>query len=123
MTRLIVGLLLLAAAAACMPRGPVLNTGEQAAVAGTISGRVTMAGSNAPVGARKITAIETATGARHEITTASNGGYTMKVPIGTYRLEIALQPGESIVEAPADLEINTSDLDAGRDFVLTVKPM
>jgi hypothetical protein len=46
----------------------------------------------------------------------------MKVPPGKYRLAVELRPGEVLAEQPADTEINASDLDPSRDFVITVKP-
>ena len=82
----------LAAAAACHP-GPVLDPGAKMAVGGTIAGIVSSVGNTALPG-RKVTAINVATGARFEATTGLNGGYTIKVPQGTYRLEVELQPAE-----------------------------
>ena len=105
----------------CAPRGPVLDTGTKPATSGTISGFVRIAGSNTPLGARKVTATDVASGAAFSVSTSGNGGYTMKVPMGKYRLSLELQPGETIVEAPGDLEINRSDLDAGRNFTVSVK--
>ena len=110
------------AAAACIARGPVLDTGEKPpGVGGTIAGIVRAAGSNQPLSGRKVTAIEVKSGARHETSTATNGGYTIKVPVGRYRLEVELHPGETLAEKPSETDINTSDLDADRDFVVTVR--
>jgi hypothetical protein len=104
-------------------RGPVVDSGTKpAAVGGTLSGNVRAAGSNEPLSGRKVTATEVTTGARFETSTAASGGYTMKVPRGKYRLEVELRAGEMLAEKPADTEINASDLDASRDFVVTVKP-
>ena len=105
----------------CAPRGPLITGERLPATPGTISGMVRTAGSNAPLSARRVTAVELTSGAKYDTSTAANGGYTMKVPVGKYRLEVELRPGESIVEAPGDLEIDTSDLDAGRNFTITVK--
>jgi len=71
---------------------------------------------------RKVIAIDTNTSARFEGTTAANGGYTIQVPEGTYHIELELRPGEVIEKRPADTQVNRSDLDTGRDFVVTVKP-
>jgi hypothetical protein len=110
------------AVASCAPRGPVVDTGDRPpTLSGTISGFVRMAGSNTPLATRKVTATDTASGATYSASTAANGGYTMKVPVGKYRLQVELQPGEQIVEAPADLEISRSDLDAGRNFTIAAK--
>jgi Carboxypeptidase regulatory-like domain len=122
MGRIALSLVLASTLAACAPRGPLVTGEKLPAVPGTISGTVREAGSNAPLSARRVTAVEVATGAKYDTSTASNGGYTMQVPVGKYRLQVELRPGESIAEAPADLEINTSDLDAGRNFTIIVKP-
>lgn len=112
-------LLVVVAAAACHP-GPVLSPGSKMAVGGTIAGIVST-DTNARVPDRRVTAIETTTGARYEATTAPNGGYTIKVPEGTYRLEVQLMPGEVVAKQPAETRINKSDLDPRRDFTISVK--
>jgi len=111
------------AIAACAVRGPVVDTGSKpTGVGGTIAGIVRAAGSGQPLSGRKVTAIEVASGARYEASTAINGGYTIKVPTGKYRLEVELRSGEMLTEQPAETVIDTSDLDADRDFAVTVKP-
>jgi hypothetical protein len=108
-------------AVSCMPRQAVIGTGEKAAsVGGTISGTVREAVSNTPVSGRLVTATELTTGAAYKASTSVSGGYTMKVPIGRYRLAVELREGES-VKGPADLTLNVSDLDAARDFHIVVK--
>ncbi len=109
-------------AAACRP-SPILNTGaQQPSVGGTIAGIVKTADNAVAVPSRKVTVIETTTGKRYDTTTATNGGYTIKVPEGTYRIEIELRPGETLAKQPQPTKVNNSDLDPGRDFVFTVKP-
>ena len=108
------------AAAACHP-GPVLSPGSKMAVGGTIAGIVST-DTNAAVTDRKVTAIDTTSGARFEATTGANGGYTIKVPEGTYRLELELRPGEVVTKQPSETKINKSDLDPRRDFTISVKP-
>lgn len=103
---------------ACHP-GPVVSAGpEPAAVGGTIAGIVSTE-AKAPVPNRKVTATDVKTGAKFEATTGPNGGYTIKVAQGTYRLDIELQPGETIVKHPGETKINRSDLDPQRHFVLS----
>lgn len=107
------------AAAACHP-GPVVDTGPgQPGVGGTIAGIVSTS-ANAPVTDRTVTAVNTSSGARFEATTGPNGGYTIKVPEGTYRLEIELNAGETVVKHPGETRINRSDLDPKRHFVISV---
>ena len=99
----------------CHP-GPVVG-GPKLPVGGTIAGIVST-DTKAAISGRKVTAINTQTGTRFDATTGVNGGYTIKVPEGTYRLEVALQPGETVAKQPAETHINKSDLDPRRDFVI-----
>jgi hypothetical protein len=115
---ILVSLLFSFALSSCASRGPVLSSGDTPERTGTISGVVRAAGSNTPIAARRVTAVETSTGATLETSSASHGGYTMKVPIGKYRLEVELGPGESLVEGPKELEIKNSDLDTARNFII-----
>jgi hypothetical protein len=103
-------------AGACHP-GPVINTGGNQ-VGGTIAGIVSTV-NKAALPARKVTAINTATGDRFEATTGANGGYTIKVPQGTYRLEVELRDGETVVKHPGDTKVQSSDLDPQRHFVIS----
>ena len=112
---LTVGLLTLVAA--CHP-GPVINTGGKLPVGGTIAGIVSTS-TNASVVGRKVTATNTQTGAKFDATTGANGGYTIQVPEGTYRLEVELKPGETVSKQPSETHINKSDLDPHRDFVIS----
>ena len=105
------------ASVACHP-GPVIDTGAKSPVGGTIAGVVSMVGNAALMG-RKVTAVDTTSGARFEATTGTNGGYTMKVPEGTYRLEVQLLPGEKVTKQPGETRVNRSDLDPRRDFVIS----
>src|SRR5829696_7081238 len=106
--------------AACHPK-PVIDTGSKpAAVGGTIAGLVSTDG-NVALAGRKVSAIETATGKRYDATTATNGGYTIQVPEGSYRLEVELRDGERVSKQPGATRVNKSDLDAGRDFVITAR--
>jgi carboxypeptidase family protein len=104
---------------ACHP-GPVVGGGPKPQVGGTIAGMV-LTDSKTAVAGRKVTAIDTQTGMRYDATTGVNGGYTVKVPQGTYRLEIVLQAGEIVTKQPGETRINSSDLDPGRDFVIAIK--
>lgn len=103
----------------CHP-GPVVGGGPKLPVGGTIAGIVSTE-TKAAVPGRKVTAINAQTGTRYDATTGTNGGYTIKVPEGTYRLEVELQPGETVAKQPAETHINKSDLDPRRDFVITLR--
>lgn len=103
--------------AGCHP-GPVVHSSPNMDVGGTIAGIVSTTSNNA-VPDRKVTAIDTVKGTRYEATTGVNGGYTIKVPRGTYRLSLHLYPGERLAKQPADTKVDNSDLDPKRDFVIT----
>lgn len=104
---------------ACGPRGPILGASTPPGVGGTISGMVSANDGSSAVSARKVTAVNTDTGARFEGSTSINGGYTIQVPVGTYRLEVELQAGEVVATQPDTTQINRGDLDSGRNFVVT----
>jgi hypothetical protein len=107
--------------AACHP-GPVIDTTPRRSVGGTIAGIVTTTDSTVAVPGRKVTAIEVSSGSQYDATTGVNGGYTIKVPEGTYRIEIELRGTETLAKRPGQTRINNGDLDPGRDFVITVRP-
>jgi hypothetical protein len=113
---LVIGALLFNAG--CHPSRPVLDPGPRPVVDGTISGIV--ADDSAPLAGRRITAVNVGTGARFETSSTSNGGYTVRVPAGTYRLEFELRAGEKLAVAPEPTEVDPGDLDAGRNFVITL---
>ena len=107
---------------ACAPRGPVVDTGARpVGVGGTIAGSVRSSGDANPLSGRKVTAIDNASGNRYETTTGANGGYTLKVPSGTYRLEVELRAGEMFETRPDATDVGVGDIDSARDFVVTVR--
>ena len=78
--------------------GPVINT-KPAQVGGTIAGIVRTADAAVAVPGRKVTAIETKTGERHETTTAANGGYTIQVPKRHVSIRDRAAPGRGARQA------------------------
>ena len=112
----------LAIAVACAPRGPIVDaTPAPEGIGGTIAGAVRAGGSAAPLAGRRVSAVDEATGKRFDTSTGVNGGYAVKVPAGTYRLEVELRSGEAVETQPESTEVNVGDLDPDRDFVLTVR--
>ena len=73
-----------------------------------VAGIVKTADSSVAVPGRKVTIVEVKTGARHDTTTGTNGGYTIQVPEGT-------------AKQPAETHVSNSDLDTTRDFVITMR--
>jgi len=108
---------------ACHTERPIINTApKQPSVGGTIAGIVTTEDLSVPLLSRKVTAIDVRSGSRFDATTGTNGGYTIQVPEGTYRVEVELRGNETLVKQPAETHVNNGDLDPARDFVITVKP-
>jgi hypothetical protein len=102
---------------ACHPSRPVIDPGSRPDVGGSISGMASAKDGRA-LSARKVIAVNVKTGARVETSTATSGGYTMRVPAGRYRLELELRADEALVTSPEPTEVDPGDLDAGRDFVV-----
>ncbi|HEU5259361.1 MAG TPA: carboxypeptidase-like regulatory domain-containing protein [Vicinamibacterales bacterium] len=84
---------------------------------GTISGTVTSS-AGTPLQGRRVTAIDMGTDMRYDATTANTGGYTIKVPLGHYRLEVELRGGEQLARQPDETHITIGDVDAQRNFVI-----
>ena len=99
----------------CHPSRPVIDPGPKPDVQGTISGIV--GNGTSPIGGRKITAINVETGARFDTSSTSNGGYTVRVPPGTYRLEFELRAGEALATAPQPTQVDAGDLEILVPFV------
>ena len=115
----LIGALLLSSAAC--HHGRLMNGGDKQHVGGTIAGIATTSARGVPLSGRKVTAVDVASGMQYNATTGVNGGYTIQVPRGKYRLAIELHDGETVSKAPADTTITNSDLDAQRDFVVTAR--
>jgi carboxypeptidase family protein len=88
---------------------------------GTISGQLQTPGGGAPVVGRLVTAVNNASGQRFQVRTSNTGGFTLKVPAGSYRVEVELQAGEGVTGAPTDQRVGESDVDA--NIVITVGPL
>jgi hypothetical protein len=110
---------LLLTVVACRQGVPVIDTTPRPpTVDGTISGTVRGPQGTSPVEGRTVEVINVETGERQRL--ANTGGFTFKVKPGRYRVQLHLQPGETIVKAPGVINVNRSDVDAHADFVLGV---
>ena len=101
---------------------PLLGGEKPPEQTGTLSGVVRAEASNVPLSARRITITNLDNGETHETSTAANGGYTIKLPMGRYRVSVQLNANELVKSGPDELVINRSDVDSGRDFIIAVKP-
>jgi hypothetical protein len=116
---LLLGLAVLLLAGACRRGVPVVDTAPKPAIAeGTISGTVHGPEGTSPVGGRTVEIVNVDTKERHTVTTSSNGGFTIKLPPGKYRLELQLQPGETLVKHPDIVKLDRGDIDSQIEFVV-----
>ena len=116
-------LVVLTAVALCGCRTgiPVVDRGEKPPTqAGTIAGHIRTSG-DAAVVSRVVRAVSVSTGEKFETSTNNAGTYTLKVPPGRYRLEVELREGERLTKQPEETQVNPSDLDPDRDFVIDVR--
>lgn len=115
-------LLVIGIAAGCRPGTPIVDAAPQPVEAdGTISGTVRGANGAASIDGRIVEAVNLDTHERQRITTNRAGGYTLKVRPGRYRVELRLQPGETVVRAPGVLNVNRRDIDADADFLISTR--
>jgi hypothetical protein len=117
----IAGVALLSAGCVTHGRAVVDPTPNIEGTGGTIAGAVRASSDSTPLPGRKVTATNEKTGLAFETSTASNGGYTVKVPAGKYRLDVEVRAGESLDSRPDPTDVNVGDLDPDRDFVVTVR--
>jgi hypothetical protein len=109
----------LALTSACRTGVPVVDTGDDPPqVDGTIAGHVSGPEGSAPVVGRVVRARSTTDGQVYQTRTGALGTYTLKVPPGRYIMELELEEGEQLLQQPGEIQINRSDLDPDRNFVV-----
>jgi hypothetical protein len=107
------------AGAGCHPTTTVITT-TSAAVGGTIAG-VVHGSTDASLADRRVNVVNIETGERFQTTTGPNGGYSMHVPPGTYRLEVQLRNREKLSEDTPTILIS-ADGDTERTVDVNVGP-
>lgn len=112
---LIAGLLALLYSSACHRSGPFVGLDPGASAYGTISGLVHGPGAT-PLSGRTVELVNVATGERRTATTVSNGGFSIDVPRGRYRLELPLRKGESLRQGPDLIDLSRGGADAPIEF-------
>jgi len=114
------GILALLMAGACRRGVPVVDLGPKPVNArGTITGIVRGPEGTSPLAGRTVEIVDEATGERRSVQTAENGGFTIQLPAGKYRLELPLKPGETIVKRPGIVDLDKGDIDSHIEFVLS----
>jgi hypothetical protein len=87
---------------------------------GTLAGHV-RTDTNVPLPGRIVKAAPVGdTAEPYQTTTSDTGSYTLKVRPGRYRLSVELREGERLVKEPGETNVNASDLDPARDFIVSV---
>ena len=113
------GLMTVFALTACRRGVPAIDTAPRTAEAdGTISGTVRGPEGATPIDGRAVEAVNLDTGERQRATTTKGGGYSFRLKPGKYRVELALQSGESLVRQPDVIDLNRPDADEHADFVV-----
>lgn len=114
-----VGILALLLSGGCRRGVPAVDLGPKPPAAeGTITGIVRGPEGTSPVVGRVVEIVNAETGERHSARTSDNGGFTIKLPAGKYRLELPLKEGETLVKRPGIVDLSQGDIDSGIDFVL-----
>jgi hypothetical protein len=86
---------------ACQRQAPVAETHSAAPSSpGHLAGTVKASDAGATVSGRTVAVVNVATGERRTTETTATGGFTIDVPAGNYRVELALRDGEAIVNQP-----------------------
>jgi hypothetical protein len=91
---------------------------ENPSARGTLSGTVRGPGGVAPPPGRQVDAVEVETGRRYTTVTSVTGSYSLMIPPGRYRLEVELEPGESLADEPGVVTVEASELADEQDFTL-----
>lgn len=117
---LAVGIAALLYSGACRRGVPVVDLGPKPPAAhGTITGIVRGPEAMSGMAGRTVEVVDVATGATHTAVTASNGGFTIQLPKGKYRLELQLRAGETLVKRPDVVDLDRGDIDSHIEFVVS----
>lgn len=117
---LMLGILALLLSSACRRGVPAVDLGPKPPAAeGTITGIVRGPEGTSPLAGRTVEIVNEGTGERRTVQTGDNGGFTIKLPAGRYRLELPLKAGETIVKRPGLVDLDKGDIDSHIEFVLS----
>jgi hypothetical protein len=111
------GLLLFAGG--CHSSAPIVDVGAKPPNAhGTIYGVVRGPGAGSGLAGRSVDVINTETNARQTVETSQSGGFTIELPAGKYRLELALHEGETLTKRPGIVDLGHGEIESHIEFVL-----
>ena len=89
---------------------------------GTIYG-VVRGPQGSAAGDRTVDVVNVATGERKEVHTSTSGAFTVEVPAGRYRLDLALRDGERLVKGPGEIHLGRGEIKSHVEFVLDEAPL
>jgi hypothetical protein len=116
---LFAGIVALLYSGACRRGVPAVDLGPKPPNArGTITGLVHGPGDAALAG-RTVEVVNIASGEKFTTQTVSNGGFTIELPKGKYRLELQLRDGETIVKHPDVVDLDRGGIDSHIEFVVS----
>lgn len=116
---LLAGIVALLYSTACRQGVPVVDLGPKPPNArGTITGIVRGPEGTSAIVGRTVELVNVATGEKHTATTALNGGFTIELPKGKYRLDLALRAGETLLKRPDVVDLDPGDIDSHIEFVI-----
>jgi len=117
---LVAGLTALLYSSACRRGVPAVDLGPKPpSPRGTITGIVRGPEAMSGMEGRTVEVIDVATGTKRTAVTASNGGFTIELPKGKYRLELQLRAGETLVKRPDIVDLDHGDIDSHIEFVVS----
>ena len=116
---LLAGIVALLYSGACRRGVPAVDLGPKPPAArGTITGLV-HGPNDAALPGRTVEVVNVASGEKFTTQTVSNGGFTIELPKGKYRLDLQLRDGESIVKRPDVVDLDRGDIDSHIEFVVS----
>ena len=106
----------LSSGSGCQPH-PTIVSISSAAIGGTIAGVVT-GPADVTLADRTVTVVNVETGEQYQTATGQTGGYSLRVPAGTYRLKVQLRPGEQLAEMEPTILLTTGDREIHPDVTV-----
>jgi hypothetical protein len=88
----------------------------QAVITGTVRG----ADLRGAIEGRAVDVVNVDTNEKQQLTTGNDGRFRLTVKPGTYRVELALRDGESLIQAPGVMVVAASRPGAHADFVVGI---
>jgi hypothetical protein len=106
----------LSSGSGCHPHATIVSV-SSAAIGGTVAGVVT-GPADVTLADRTVTMVNVETGERYQTATGQTGGFSLRVPAGTYRLMVQLRPGERLAEREPTILHATGDGEIHKDVTV-----